>query len=74
MIAYRQPVTRSRVSAIRGVNVDGVVRTLLSRGLIVEVGTEPETRRGTVPHLGAVPGADGHAVAGRAAVAGSAAA
>jgi segregation and condensation protein B len=46
VIAYRQPVTRSRVSAIRGVNVDGVVRTLLSRGLIVEVGTDPETGAG----------------------------
>ena len=46
VIAYRQPVTRSRVSAIRGVNVDGVVRTLLARGLIVEVGTEPETGAG----------------------------
>jgi segregation and condensation protein B len=43
VIAYRQPVTRSRISAIRGVNVDGVVRTLLARGLIVEVGTDPET-------------------------------
>jgi segregation and condensation protein B len=46
VIAYRQPVTRSRVSAIRGVNVDGVVRTLLSRGLIVEVGTDSETGGG----------------------------
>ena len=46
VIAYRQPVTRSRVSAIRGVNVDGVVRTLLSRGLIVEVGTDPDTGAG----------------------------
>jgi segregation and condensation protein B len=46
VIAYRQPVTRSRVSAIRGVNVDGVVRTLLTRGLIVEVGTEPESGAG----------------------------
>jgi segregation and condensation protein B len=46
VIAYRQPVTRSRVSAIRGVNVDGVVRTLLSRGLIVEVGSDPETGGG----------------------------
>jgi segregation and condensation protein B len=46
VIAYRQPVTRSRVSAIRGVNVDGVVRTLLSRGLIVEVGAEPESGAG----------------------------
>jgi segregation and condensation protein B len=46
VIAYRQPVTRSRVSAIRGVNVDGVVRTLTSRGLIVEVGSDPETGGG----------------------------
>ena len=46
VIAYRQPVTRGRVSAIRGVNVDGVVRTLLARGLIVEVGTDPETGGG----------------------------
>src|SRR6476661_11254014 len=38
VIAYRQPVSRGRVSAIRGVNVDGVVRTLLTRGLITETG------------------------------------
>ena len=37
VIAYRQPVSRARVSAVRGVNVDGVVRTLTSRGLIEEV-------------------------------------
>lgn len=46
VIAYRQPVTRARVSAIRGVNVDGVVRTLLARGLIVEVGADPDTGGG----------------------------
>jgi segregation and condensation protein B len=46
VIAYRQPVTRARVSAIRGVNVDGVVRTLLARGLIVEIGADPETGGG----------------------------
>jgi segregation and condensation protein B len=40
VIAYRQPVSRQTVSAIRGVNVDGVVRTLLSRGLIAEAGEE----------------------------------
>lgn len=40
VIAYRQPVTRSRVSAIRGVNCDGVVRNLLIRELIVESGTD----------------------------------
>lgn len=40
VIAYRQPVSRSRVSAVRGVNVDGVVRTLVARGLIAECGTD----------------------------------
>jgi segregation and condensation protein B len=44
IIAYRQPVTRSRISAVRGVSVDGVVRTLMQRGLVVEVGTEPLTQ------------------------------
>lgn len=43
VIAYRQPVTRSRVAAVRGVNVDGVIRTLLARGLIEEAGTDDET-------------------------------
>lgn len=43
VIAYRQPVTRSRVAAVRGVNVDGVIRTLLARGLIEETGTDAET-------------------------------
>jgi len=43
VVAYRQPVSRSRIAAIRGVNVDAVVRTLASRGLIAETGTEPET-------------------------------
>jgi segregation and condensation protein B len=43
VVAYRQPVTRSRVAAVRGVNVDGVMRTLLARGLIEEVGTDSET-------------------------------
>ncbi|HEY2042299.1 MAG TPA: SMC-Scp complex subunit ScpB [Jatrophihabitans sp.] len=46
VIAYRQPVTRARVSAIRGVNVDGVVRTLLARSLITEVGVDPDTGGG----------------------------
>lgn len=40
VIAYRQPVTRTRVSAVRGVNVDGVVRTLVARGLVVERGAD----------------------------------
>jgi segregation and condensation protein B len=43
VIAYRQPVSRSRVSAVRGVNCDGVIRTLVLRGLVEEAGTEPET-------------------------------
>ncbi len=43
VVAYKQPVTRSRISAIRGVNCDGVMRTLTTRGLIEECGTEGET-------------------------------
>ncbi len=43
VIAYRQPVSRARVSAVRGVNVDGVVRTLLARGLITEAGQDEDT-------------------------------
>ncbi|HKE99888.1 MAG TPA: SMC-Scp complex subunit ScpB [Actinomycetes bacterium] len=40
VIAYRQPVTRQQVAAVRGVNVDGVLRTLLGRGLIQEAGRD----------------------------------
>lgn len=43
VIAYRQPVTRVRVSAVRGVNVDGVVRTLVARGLVMEAGQDVDT-------------------------------
>lgn len=43
VVAYRQPVTRSRVAAVRGVNVDGVMRTLTARGLIVEAGLDAAT-------------------------------
>ena len=43
VIAYRQPISRGRVSAIRGVNVDGVIRTLLARGLIEEAGHDAES-------------------------------
>jgi segregation and condensation protein B len=43
VIAYRQPVSRARVSAIRGVNVDSVVRTLTQRGLIEDAGHDPES-------------------------------
>lgn len=43
VIAYQQPVSRGRVAAIRGVNVDGVIRTLLARGLIEEAGHDADT-------------------------------
>ena len=54
VVAYRQPVSRSRVAAIRGVNVDAVMRTLVSRGLVTEVGTEHESGAvlyGTTAHF-----------------------
>ena len=41
IVAYKQPVSRAQVAAIRGVNVDGVMRTLLQRGFIAEVGHDP---------------------------------
>jgi segregation and condensation protein B len=43
VVAYKQPVSRARVSAVRGVNVDGVMRTLLTRGLVEEAGQDTET-------------------------------
>jgi segregation and condensation protein B len=43
VVAYRQPVSRSRISAVRGVNCDGVMRTLLTRGLIEEAGTDADS-------------------------------
>lgn len=43
VVAYRQPVTRVRVSAVRGVNCDAVMRTLLARGLITESGADSDT-------------------------------
>ena len=46
VVAYRQPVTRGRIAAIRGVSVDGVVRTLLGRGLIAEVGVDADSQAG----------------------------
>ncbi len=42
VVAYRQPISRGRVSAIRGVNVDGVMRTLVTRGLVGEAGSDDE--------------------------------
>lgn len=47
VVAYQQPVSRARVSAVRGVNVDGVMRTLLTRGLVEEAGQDA----GTGAHL-----------------------
>mgnify|MGYP006271040481 CR=1 FL=1 len=44
VIAYKQPITRGRIAAVRGVNVDGVVRTLMARGLITEAGTDPTSQ------------------------------
>jgi segregation and condensation protein B len=43
VVAYRQPVSRGRVSAIRAVNVDGVMRTLVTRGLVEEAGSDEQT-------------------------------
>lgn len=54
IVAYRQPIPRARISAVRGVNVDGVVRTLLSRGLLAESGSDPDTHATllvTTPHF-----------------------
>lgn len=52
VIAYKQPVSRGQVASIRAVNVDSVVKTLLSRGLISELFTDSETgaiNYGTTP-------------------------
>ncbi len=43
VVAYRQPVGRAQVSAVRGVNCDGVMRTLTLRGLVEEAGTDPDS-------------------------------
>jgi len=43
VVAYAQPTTRAHVSAVRGVASDGVLRTLVVRGLVEEAGTEPST-------------------------------
>lgn len=43
VVAYRQPVGRAQVSAVRGVNCDGVIRTLTLRGLVEEAGTDTES-------------------------------
>jgi segregation and condensation protein B len=67
VVAYRQPVSRARVSAVRGVNCDGVMRTLVLRGMVEEAGADPDTgailfrttgyflERLGLPGLGALP-------------------
>lgn len=52
VIAYKQPISRGQVASIRGVNVDSVVRTLTSRGLITELYTDSETG---ATHFGTTP-------------------
>ena len=59
VVAYTQPISRGRVSAVRGVNVDGVMRTLLARGLIEEAGHDQRVRRCAVRHHQLLPGTDG---------------
>ncbi|MGZ5351511.1 MAG: SMC-Scp complex subunit ScpB [Actinomycetota bacterium] len=55
IVAYKQPVTRHQVSSIRGVNSDGVLRALVDRGLVAEVGREETPGRpllyGTTPEF-----------------------
>jgi segregation and condensation protein B len=41
IVAYKQPVSRAQVASIRGVNADGVLRTLLQRGYVAEVARDP---------------------------------
>ncbi|HEX4777945.1 MAG TPA: SMC-Scp complex subunit ScpB [Acidimicrobiia bacterium] len=48
IVAYKQPVSRAQVSAIRGVDADGVLRTLVARGYVVEVGQDPGPGRATL--------------------------
>lgn len=43
VVAYQQPVSRTKVAAVRGVNVDGVMRTLVARGLVEESGADPSS-------------------------------
>jgi segregation and condensation protein B len=55
IVAYKQPVTRHQISSIRGVNSDGVLRALVDRGLVAEVGREETPGRpvlyGTTPEF-----------------------
>ncbi|MGC0371244.1 segregation and condensation protein B [Microbacterium sp. SLBN-111] len=67
VIAYKQPVTRGQVASIRAVNVDSVVRTLLARGLITEVFTDPDTGADPLRDHRPAAGQPGHQLARRAA-------
>ncbi len=69
VVAYSQPISRSRISAVRGVNVDGVVRTLVARGLIAEAGHDADSGRRHVRDDRALPGANGAGHPGRTAAA-----
>ena len=71
VVAYKQPVSRARVSAIRGVNVDGVMRTLLTRGLVEEAGQDHETGANLYRTTTLLPGADRRHLDRRAARAGA---
>ncbi len=55
IVAYKQPVTRHQISGIRGVNSEGVLRALVDRGLVAEVGREEGPGRpmlyGTTPEF-----------------------
>ncbi|MCL2784212.1 MAG: SMC-Scp complex subunit ScpB [Propionibacteriaceae bacterium] len=54
VIAYLQPISRARISAVRGVNVDGVVRTLIARNLVAEVDKDQASGAGllgTTPYF-----------------------
>ena len=72
VVAYQQPISRARISAVRGVSVDGVMRTLLTRGLVAEAGHDARVRGDPVPHHRLLPGADGAARPGRPAGPGAA--
>ena len=71
VVAYKQPVSRARVSAIRGVNVDGVMRTLLTRGLVEEAGRDGEHGATLYRTTELLPGADRGHLARRPARAGA---
>ena len=53
IVAYKQPLSRGQIAAIRGVNVDGVLRTLQQRGFVAEVGRDPGP--GTATLFGTTP-------------------